>query len=704
MPGTRDLNPIDDTQPAGVTFIAFPGSSSVEIIDPIERCWFSLIPADPITPKNVDPDRFLFPADTAIAIETHSLSLPSVHATYIRDGEGSMLAEVERFADEQFSKGRYIIEICAPIKIYLELECPFHISSDVDEMHLDFSTTSTVLIGARSRHESPAGTIVTPGEPEAIMKAVSAFGSALKTTTPERSFPTLRGHPPTVELGSSLEFPPGVEPLDTGITLRLPRDLATVYTAAPLAYYLGATIRPGKPPRVETADGFVLRLDTHRGIEAEVERVLKQTFLLDCITRVDGLYEVDLHERQVVASRVDLDFATLYDKPIAERTAAYLELPYSAIEDEVPTWGLTATVAPTPGSVEMLPFMVDDLALVRAQSQDTVSRTEIEVSAVDDFLRSGSATRSEADTGPKSQAFVHPAPTNSVEQAWVGDGMPMGASKAILEGFENRLERDPTPGNIDITVVCNDPDMNEEGEAVDQAYGSRESLPFDVTIHRTLTRSELRDVLGSQTDFLHYVGHIDREGFECVDGKLDAATLDAVCVDAFLLNACQSYDQGIQLVKSGSIGGVVTLSEVVNSGAVRIGRAFARLLNSGFPLHAALDIARDESVMGGLYCVVGDGLVTLTQSESYPALNEIETQGDNFKFKYITYPTKNYGMGSMVIPYIGANDKHFLLSNRITNLSPSKEDLSEFFTLENEPVRMDGNLYWSQEVDKGILI
>jgi hypothetical protein len=35
-------------------------------------------------------------------------------------------------------------------------------------------------------------------------------------------------------------------------------------------------------------------------------------------------------------------------------------------------------------------------------------------------------------------------------------------------------------------------------------------------------------------DFLHYIGHIDADGFECRDGRLDVRTLDRVGVDAFL--------------------------------------------------------------------------------------------------------------------------------------------------------------------------
>jgi len=78
-----------------------------------------------------------------------------------------------------------------------------------------------------------------------MMEAVSALPSALKTTSPERTWPTLRGHPPLLELGDRLEIPDAIDPPDGEISLTVPREYASVYQAAPLAFFLGATIRPG---------------------------------------------------------------------------------------------------------------------------------------------------------------------------------------------------------------------------------------------------------------------------------------------------------------------------------------------------------------------------------------------------------------------------------------------------------------------------
>jgi hypothetical protein len=150
---------------------------------------------------------------------------------------------------------------------------------------------------------------------------------------------------------------------------------------------------------------------------------------------------------------------------------------------------------------------------------------------------------------------------------------------------------------------------------VDDVYGTREELEFSVDIYNQLNTDELRDLIQTDADFLHYIGHIDTDGFQCADGRLDATGIDSVGIDSFLLNACSSYQQAIELIKSGSIAGIATTQPVLNSGAERMGESIARLLNLGFPLVAALEISKSKSLMGDNYVVVGDSGLDLTQPE-----------------------------------------------------------------------------------------
>jgi hypothetical protein len=198
---------------------------------------------------------------------------------------------------------------------------------------------------------------------------------------------------------------------------------------------------------------------------------------------------------------------------------------------------------------------------------------------------------------------------------------------------------------------------------------------------------------------MHYIGHIDQKGFDCADGTLDAATLDSTGIDAFLLNACRSYQQGLHLIDAGAIGGIVTLTDIISDRAVKIGEMVSRLLNVGFPLRAALTIAREETILGGQYIVVGDGGMTVTQPQSRtPNLLDI-TPGEEFAVDIRTFATDTAGLGSMYTPYIGDNSEYFLSSGTIGPFHPSRDELDEFLQLEDVPVKFSADgLRWSSSV------
>ncbi|WP_423751415.1 hypothetical protein [Salinirarus marinus] len=699
--GRGDVAPSGTDGRLEVSFSALDEEPGVRISDPIERHQFRLLTDTPVRPSPSDAPPFRFPVDAATRISARKITLPTVVAVYVRDAEGSMLAEAEHFAYEEFPAGTYSIELCAPIKLYLRVDAPVTVASDMAQTRIEFGEETTVSVGARSHHERPAATITTTSDPHDVMTAVSAFSSALKTTSSERSYPTLRGHPPLVELGDHLDVPSGVTPPDTGVDIEIPPDYRSIYVAAPLSYYLGADLVPGDSPRIVAPGGFEHGLDTVRGFEGEVERVLKQTFFFDCLTRTEGYYEVDLYERNEIEDAVDVDFDALYGWPLAEQLRTYLDVPFSAIEPYLPEWKLTTHVSPTQENVELLPFVTDDLAIVRTPKGDAISRSEVQTAAAGEFFRGDALTRSAAPDDGGDRSYVQPEAADSLEQAWIGEGAPIGASKATSRAFHNRLDRSPAEGDIGITVVCNDHRMTEERDTVDDVYGSREDLPFDVGMFHDLTCAELREVLTSQTDFLHYIGHIDGEGFECADGKLDATTLDRVGTDAFLLNACQSYEQGAALVEAGAIAGIVTLTDVLNSGAIRMGRMLARLLNRGFPIGSALEIARDESIIGDQYTIVGDSGLSLARTDGGPPnLCVIRPQEDGYELDWRTYPTTRLGMGSLVMPWIHDEDQYHLSSGASKTFEMTRDELEQFLSLETVPVKIDGRLRWSDDLDE----
>jgi len=666
----------------------------IEVIDRIERLRYRLHTSEPVSPTETSTGDILFPVDRAVSVTTEGFVLPNVIGICIRDMSGEMIANVGHLESESLGEGTYILELNAQITTYVVIDGPLEITSDLVEVRIEFDGSREVTLGALSRHDRPAATVTTTDDPIDMMAAVSTFGSALKATNPERSFPFNRGHPPAVTLGDSLEIPDSVERPDTGIRLEVPPEYGEIYTIAPLAYYLGADVVPGPAPRLVTDAGFEHQLDGSDG----VERTFKQVFLLDCVTRTEGAYNIELRERNELEGRLGLDPGTLYGRPLAEQVETYLNIPYALVRDQIPEWRLTVHVEPVRSTVEQLPFVVDDLAVVRTETSPSTRPSGS--AATQPSAGGGVITRSAASTStPEEHSYVEPETTDSLEQAWIGPSIPIGASKLTPEAFQNRLELEPTDGEISIAIVLNDERMSEERDLVDRAYGDREALPFDVTVMRELTVDELRDQLGREHDFFHYIGHTEEDGFECADGKFDAATLPETGVNAFLLNACNSYQQGLHLIEAGAVGGIVTLNDIINDGAVRVGETVARLFNAGFPLRAALTIARDESVLGGQYIVVGDGGMTVTQAASRtPNLLEIEREGDGFALDIQMYSTDDAGLGTVYMPHLRDNDEYFLNSGSIASFHVSQEELRGFLTLEDVPVRNDGDLYWSSSV------
>jgi len=687
-----------DADDAGPIVFRASGEA-LTVVDTVERQRQRVYTSRAVDPTPAPTDQFVHPVDTAVTLTTATIRFPRRLNPLIITDSGAREG-VDRNSTLTLEDDDHLLEFEHLFKLYVSFSGRAFLDVSGDEARIDFPGEVEVSIGARSPHEHPAATITTTSDPVDMMAAVSAMSSALKTTSAERSFPTLRGHPPLIELGDQLDIPDSLETPDTDVVIEVPADYRSVFVVAPLAFYLGADLRPAPAPALVAGD-TVHELGTGDAFEAAVVRTLKLVFTLDCVTRTEGLYPVPLDERDAIEETVDLDFGTLYDASLADRVNAYLDVPFEAIESHVPEWKQTTHISPDPARIELLPYLVDDLAIVKSPQTHSVGDATLKTDAVNEFMRNEAAfTRSaSATTDSTVPTTVRPEHTSSVEQSWVGDGAPLGASKPVVSAFENELERETSEGPTKITVVCNEAEMATETDLVDQVYGNRDSLPFEITVHRNLSTDELEDVLATTADFFHFIGHVDGEGFKCRDGVLVGDSLDDVAVDAFFLNACQSYDTGLSLIERGAISGVATVRDVVNRGAERLGIAIARLLNAGFSLNAALDIARGESVMSNRYVVLGNGGFAVTQCETgEPNVSEIERTTDRFEVTFTTYPQNQMGMGTLVRPHFGQTDRYYLGSGKIETFSLSQPEVEELLASHDMPVVVDGELRWMDEL------
>jgi len=686
--------------------------NGIKIFDNIESHQCEIDTPGSVSAQKESTERFIFPVDQALSIITNKLLIEHTMAVCVRNHAGMMIEDFTHGNKRELPDDQYIIELSAPIKLYILVNSKVKIQVTSNETKISFETPQKVYVGARSHHKRPSTTISTTDKFEDLAKAISHFGSALKTTSCERSYPTLRGHPPNLSLDGELNIPSILEKPETDITIEIPANYRSIFVISPLAYYLGAEINIDESAVIKTDGDIIHDLEgTFRGFENEVKRVLKQCFFLDCIARTEGHYQVQLYEREQIEPKLDLDFNFLYDQPVGEQIRSYLTVPYETVSGLIPIWKKTAHMSINPKNIEFLPYLANDLSIIRPKEETKTETPQLE--HVEDNMTKrnndlGDFSREELDIERNSRSnnnIEHPRKhikileSNSIEHTWIGREMSIGASKAILDSFKNRLDQDPTDGDIEIIVIVNDEKMAEEGTIVDDVYDSRDQLDLTTKLRHQLTTEELRAVLNQEFDFLHYVGHIDKAGFRCSDGQLDAASINNMNTSTFFLNACTSYQQAIELIKSGAVAGIATTEPVLNSGAERVGKTAARLLNLGFPIISALKIAKSESIMGRNYTVIGDGSTSLTQAESgIPSLCDIQKDNQNkFKTIYKTYPTRRKDLGTITIPYAKNNSSYFLTSGRTGEFIMDKNELIRFASMGKMPIKLNSTLYWGSE-------
>ncbi|WP_433626118.1 hypothetical protein [Halomicrococcus sp. NG-SE-24] len=405
-----------------MNFAALDDRDGIEIRDPIENARFELYTSSPVDPTPADADDFYFPVDSAVEIRTSAVEYPNL-GIIVWSASGELRSD-DSTDVRRLPEGEYLVDIAtAPVKVYVAIPGP--VSFEGDPPAFAFDDERTVRVGVRSFHESPVGTITVTDDASDVMRAMSLLGSALKTTIPERSWPTLQGHPPLVERGDEFDVPAGIEPPATETGLVLPPEREYLYPAALLAYYLGATVEPGRAPRLVAGD-FEYPLDGPEGYETTVERVLEQVHFLDCFTRTEGYYQVTLYEREAVEPRVALDFAALYDATPAERLERYLSVPFDRLESVMSPWHFSVDVVPTAENAEALPFLADDLAHVRiaqpptGDAAATVEAPELYEGFFRDDIPSTSGGEP-SDTGPVFELES----SNTLERAWLGSGYPL---------------------------------------------------------------------------------------------------------------------------------------------------------------------------------------------------------------------------------------------------------------------------------------
>lgn len=680
-----------------VSITSLDGRSGVLVHDQLEDAQVEILTEEPPELRSVSVEQFRFPVDNAVSIETDELVTPEVGAVYARSLDSPSETQIWQKHGGRLGERRHEIQVMSVTPIlYFRVSGPVTVPEDRDQMRFQFESTQEVKIGARSCHEEPAATVQTTGDPHDVARAVSTFGSALKTLSPERSFPSLRGHPPLLEAGSELSIPDTVSPPESDVVVEVPADLGSIYRVAPLAYYFGATVECGAEPRIVAGDESVPLSTDDLEIGHRIDRILQQALFLDCVVRTEGLYRLDLHERTGVEEMLPFDVETMYDAPLSERIIAYDDVPHHVVEPHLPQWPLRSTIAPEAEYVGHLPFVAYWLSSVRIPERPERGSLPPPPSELADFVRetpgrgkSGSGERRSpgtSDTGrPGSETLT---------RTWIGEGVQTGAMKPHLEAMRDVATCDTkTEEKITVAVVCTDREMLDETR--DGIYNLRDNVEFDVSVYYDPSVADLRSVLHQDFDFFHYVGHVDEDGFRCTDGHLDAADLGHTDVDAFLLNACRSYDQGKALVDVGAKGGIVTVQTVFNHRATTFGREAGRFLNRGHSLESTLSLLGYGPLPTERYTVVGAPRYSLCQTkDGSDEIGVLRQSSGGYELVHIQYPATAFDIGSVVTFSVTEGQEHHIASGEVASWTFSADEVGPILEDMGYPIVFDGEFYW----------
>lgn len=683
-----------------------PSDTVLEVRDTISNQQYRIESSEPMEVEPTDYDDFPGPVTSSIILDNKSLHFPEFYSSTVRDEDGNMEARLGLDGGSYKGDGTTFLELHTPVKSYIRIDGSFECIYSLDNVNIEFSEEANIILGSRIWKCYPDNTITVTDSPADLREAISHFGDTILTTSPERSFPTLRGHPPQLKIGESFDIPESISKPDLGITITVPPTTSALLTVAPLAYYLLATVETGQEFRLETDEGFVYRPEEATIPEA-VKSILTRCFYLDCLVRTEGLYPVDLKERREFeeTAEVNLNYAELYEQSLPERIERYLQVDSGMISEITTDWPVTAVIKPGENSIEALPYLTYELVNIRPEDPPRYTGDEARRHVLEAFSQGNQKTRSTSLVFENQAEFIDVPETESRQTIWVGDGIPLNASKFLLEGYENSkivTDETATRGNdgensssaLNVTVICNEDTMSPESSEIRTRLNPRDDFPIDLSIYSQLTTSELEQILEKGTDYLHFVGHATPDGLECSNGMLDVATINDCNVTTFFLNACQSFQQGKRLVKKGSSGGIVSYSDISDKYALTTSALIVQLLNEGFPIGVCLSIIQDTTPIGRQYAVVGSHGARLIQPDGGPPyITEVSKGQSGYKITTTSYGAGlvQYAIGSGVNYALEAVDESSFVPSSVT-VETDWSEIKEILSLRESPVVYEGEL------------
>lgn len=461
-------------------------------------------------------------------------------------------------------------------------------------VNIRFSGNANILTGVK---KNMAPEIESAPDIDGIFRCVSRLCSTESPETPYRSHPLFRRPLPSIALVEGYQ-PEGSTQTKRDIHFTLPPDLSYLYTAAPLAYYLNASVGTGESPSISIRGTEHMLPADIKGFQRHMSEMLRRMFHFDTIVRTYAGSDTE----GVVTGGLSKDEARkIFFMSMCERF-----LLYARISDAGPgLWHMASYLDPVPSNVRALPHLLTRLSAIYVPESMPISEKDLVSLSVRGYLRSIKPKKGYRGAVSGTRRIVRPALQGAREHYWLAEGFPVDAVKAPPESFENR-RRFPHKERkrARVGVICNEDVMKGEISNIIDALAES---PASVEVQRNVSVSEFSDAFGEGYDLIQFIGHCDSRGFKCKDGYARASNIDKNQTPMFFFNSCASHLEAVRFIEKGSVCGIATLYRVLEEAAMDVCKGFYMMLGAGYPALTALTAAKECSVLGKEYALIGDG-------------------------------------------------------------------------------------------------
>lgn len=513
-------------------------------------------------------------------------------------------------------------------------------------------------------HKKDGRMAYTSPDTSGIFNCVSSVCSDHAIGSPDKSNPLFRGVPPSIKIVEGFE---GVEPLQHAFSFHLPPDLRYLYSAAPLAYYLGTPIERSDRPYISFDHREPLELPSVKGFETFASEALRHTFYMDCAVRYEarsGSCLPGMNIRKLSGYSAQ----EIYDMSMEERFLLY--------ENIVPCmpnrWHMASYLDPLVKSVETLPFLLRSLSAIYAPEGRAASEREIVASTVMKPCADIPTTIA-SENRWEEQSAVIPSLHGSASNYWFSSGYPVDAVKSSHQALESRRRFDIAKGRgASLLIICNESSMEGEARAIEkELIGAK----CDVEILRDASAREFADAFSTGYNIVEFIGHCTEDGFKCGDRHVHASDIVEDHTAMFFFNSCSSHSEALRLMEKGSACGIAAMFRMLEDAALDVSRNFYRMFGAGYSALTSLNAAKECSVLGNEYLLLGDGTYSCFESSGALPFFKISRRDGGYS---LLCTIDNMDKGSIVTSWHRSNKKpvtdlgfetHSLTSDHLLQIS-----------------------------------